>query len=231
MTKKTTKKTTTKKVKRKDIQKEDSLKELEVIDKTNYRQFMILLYENTKSYDYEEVINKLTSYKKWAYIKHVPEVEEKKEHVHAIIILENKTSISSISKKLGVPKQFIQSIQDLRQSVRYLIHLGWDDKIQYDLEISVGAGLPNNKAYRYTIVRDMYKDKAISKLEYRNYMIKQLGMDIQEYPESLAEQQEIGVIDEETQQELQQTQQNANIEGLTASGNPSLNYARNMGGV
>lgn len=134
MTKKTTKKTTTKKVKRKDIQKEDSLKELEVIDKTNYRQFMILLYEDTISYDYEEVINKLTSYKKWAYIKHVPEVEEKKEHVHAIIILDNKTSISSISKKLGVPKQFIQSIQDLRQSVRYLIHLGWDDKIQYDIE-------------------------------------------------------------------------------------------------
>lgn len=134
MTKKTTKKTTTKKVKRKDIQKEDSLKELEVIDKTNYRQFMILLYEDTISYDYEEVINKLTSYKKWAYIKHIPEVEEKKDHVHAIIILDNKTSISSISKKLGVPKQFIQSIQDLRQSVRYLIHLGWDDKIQYDIE-------------------------------------------------------------------------------------------------
>lgn len=134
MTKKTTKKTTTKKVKRKDIQKEDSLKELEVIDKTNYRQFMILLYEDTTSYDYEEVINKLTSYKKWAYIKHVPEIEEKKEHVHAIIILENKTSISSISKKLGVPKQFIQSINDLRQSVRYLIHLGWEDKVQYDLE-------------------------------------------------------------------------------------------------
>lgn len=105
-------------------------------------------------------------------------------------------------------------------------------KIQYDLEISVGAGLPNNKAYRYTIVRDMYKDKAISKLEYRNYMIKQLGMDILEYPETISEQQEIGVIDEETQQELQQVQQqNANIEGLTASGNPSISYARNMGGL
>lgn len=128
------KKTTTKKVKRKDIQKEDSLKELEVIDKTNYRQFMILLYEDTTSYNYDEVINKLTTYKKYAYIKHVPEIEEKKEHIHAIIVLENKTSISSISKKLGVPKQFIQSINDIRQSCRYLIHLGWEDKVQYDLD-------------------------------------------------------------------------------------------------
>lgn len=108
-------------------------------------------------------------------------------------------------------------------------------KIQYDLDISVGAGLPNNRAYRYTIVRQMYVDKAISKLEYRNYMIKQLGLNVQEYPETEAEQREIGIIDEETIQEEQErqelVQQNANVEGLTPNGNPSLNYARNMGGV
>ena len=108
-------------------------------------------------------------------------------------------------------------------------------KIQYDLDISVGAGLPNNRAYRYTIVRQMYVDKAISKLEYRNYMIKQLGLNVQEYPETEAEQQEIGIIDEETIQEEQErqelVQQNANIEGLSPNGNPIINYARNMGGV
>ena len=106
------KKTTTKKCKRKDIQKEEQ-KELEVIDKTNYRQFMILLYEDTTSYDYEEVINKLTTYNKWAYIKHIPESNEKKEHIHFILILDNKTSISAISKRFGMPNQFIQSIKDL----------------------------------------------------------------------------------------------------------------------
>lgn len=128
------KKTSTKKTKRKDIQKEEENKELEVIDKTNYRQFMILLYEDTTSYDYNEVINNLTTYKKWAYIKHIPETSEKKEHIHFILVLDNKTSISAISKRFGMPKQFIQSIKDLRQSCRYLVHLGWDDKIQYDLD-------------------------------------------------------------------------------------------------
>lgn len=64
-------------------------------------------------------------------------------------------------------------------------------KIQYDLDISVGAGLPNNRAYRYTIVRQMYIDKALTKREYRDYMIKQLGMNIQEYPETEQEQQEL----------------------------------------
>lgn len=102
-------------------------------------------------------------------------------------------------------------------------------KIQYDLEISVGAGLPNNRAYRYSIVRQMYVDGALSKREYRNYMSKQLGMNIQEYPETTAEQQQLGLIDEETMSQIQQQaqmQQSGNIEGLNQNGNPSPSYMR-----
>ena len=100
-------------------------------------------------------------------------------------------------------------------------------KIQYDLEISVGAGLPNNKAYRYSIIRQAFIDKAITTKEYREYLIKQLGLDVQEYPETIQEQQEIGLIDEENQRTLQQqTQMNGNVEGLTQNGRPSLNYMR-----
>ena len=99
-------------------------------------------------------------------------------------------------------------------------------KIEYDLEISVGAGLPNNKAYRYQVTRQAYVDKAISKLEYRNYLRKNLGMDLQEYPETMQEQQELGMVDEEAMQEKQMIQQNANIEGLTANGNPQTSYMK-----
>lgn len=104
-------------------------------------------------------------------------------------------------------------------------------KIQYDLDISVGAGLPNNRAYRYSIVRQMYVDKALTKREYRDYMIKQLGMNIQEYPETEQEQQEIGLIDEEKlkeQQDVTQLQQNANIEGMTANGNVATSYMKGV---
>ena len=106
-------------------------------------------------------------------------------------------------------------------------------KIMYDLTVSVGAGLPNNRAYRYAIVRQMYADKALTKREYRNYMIKNLGMNIPEIPETDTEQQELGIYDEEKLQQIQQQQieqqntqagminQNANIEGLTANGNPA----------
>ena len=99
-------------------------------------------------------------------------------------------------------------------------------KIQYDLSVSVGAGLPNNRAYRYSIVRQMYVDKALTKREYRNYMIKSIGMNIPEIPETDSEQQELQIFDEEKIQEMQQQaieqqNQNADIEGLTINGNPS----------
>lgn len=102
-------------------------------------------------------------------------------------------------------------------------------KIEYDLTVSVGAGLPNNPAYRYTIVRQSYADKAISRREYRNYLVKNIGMNIPEIPESEAEQQELGIFDEKAIKQIQEQQQlmqnqNANIEGLTASGNPQPSY-------
>ena len=104
-------------------------------------------------------------------------------------------------------------------------------KIEYDLSVSVGAGLPNNRAYRYSIVRQMYADKALTKREYRNYMIKTLGMNIPEIPETDAEQQELGIYDEDKLQQIQQqaiAQQNqsANIEGLTKNGNPAISQVR-----
>lgn len=101
--------------------------------------------------------------------------------------------------------------------------------IMYDLNVTVGAGLPNNKAYRYSIVRQSYADKAITKKEYRNYLIKQLGLNLQEIPESEAEQQELGIYDQnqiQQQEQLAQTNQNANIEGLNANGNVATSYMR-----
>lgn len=104
-------------------------------------------------------------------------------------------------------------------------------KVRYDLSVSVGAGLPNNKAYRYTIVRQAYADKAVSKKEYRNYLVKSLGLNIPNTPETTEEQQELGIYDENTLKDIQQeqqNQQNANIEGLTANGNPQTSYMKGV---
>lgn len=107
-------------------------------------------------------------------------------------------------------------------------------KIMYDLNVTVGAGLPNNRAYRYSIVRQSYVDKAITKKEYRKYLIKQLGLNLQEVPESEAEQKELGIYDQNAIQQQEQVggvnviqnNQNANIEGLNANGNVATSYMK-----
>lgn len=103
-------------------------------------------------------------------------------------------------------------------------------QVMFDLSVSVGAGLPNNRAYRYSIVRQAYADKAITKKEYRNYLVKQLGLNIQEIPESIEEQQELGIFDKTQLQQPSNTMlnENANIEGLTQNGNIATSYMRGV---
>ncbi len=106
-------------------------------------------------------------------------------------------------------------------------------QVMFDLSVSVGAGLPNNRAYRHSIVRQSFIDKAISTKEYRKYLAKSVGLNIQEVPESLEEQQELQIFDNELLKQIQQQvpitqEQNANIEGLNANGNVQTSYMRGV---
>lgn len=106
----------------------------EEIDEKRYRNFMILLYEDTASYVFNDVLFDLKgSFKNYAYIKHLPEENEKKEHYHFILALDNPRTITSLSKRVGVPENFIQPVKSLRASCRYLTHQDNDDKTKYYL--------------------------------------------------------------------------------------------------
>lgn len=98
-------------------------------------------------------------------------------------------------------------------------------KIKYDLRVTVGAGMPNNKAFRYNIVSESYAKQAITKREYRKYLIDNLGLNVPEIPESELEQRELQIYSEETikkMQTAQQIQQNVDIQGLNNNNNVSL---------
>lgn len=104
----------------------------EVIEK-RYRHFMILLYPEWQNF--KEILQDLKgSFKNYAYIKHIPEEEEKKEHIHFILSLDNPRTIDSLSKRIEVPSNLIQRIKSLRGACRYLIHKDNEDKYQYDLD-------------------------------------------------------------------------------------------------
>ena len=64
-----------------------NLDNLEVIPK-KYRCFTFVCYEDSTIYNFKDVLANLKTYKNWAYIKHLPESNEKKTHYHFIIKLD-----------------------------------------------------------------------------------------------------------------------------------------------
>lgn len=100
-------------------------------------------------------------------------------------------------------------------------------KIKFDLKVTVGAGLPANKAFRYNIMAESYAKQAITRREYRKYLIKNLGLDIPEVPDSIEEQQQLGIYSEENMKKIQEAaKQNANTEGINANGNVAISQVR-----
>ncbi len=105
----------------------------EEIEEKRYRHFMILLYPED-SY-FKEVLQDLKgSFKNYAYIRHIPEDDEKKEHVHLILSLDNPRTEESLAKRLGIDKRFVGHIKSLRGSCRYLVHMDNEEKYQYNLD-------------------------------------------------------------------------------------------------
>lgn len=120
----------------------------EELDEKRYRHFMILLYKDTTSYNFEDVLFDLKgSFKNYAYIEHQPEKEEKKEHIHFILSIDNARTIESIAKRVGIPSNHIQSIKSLRASCRYLIHLDNEEKTSYELSDVIVSQAFSRKFY------------------------------------------------------------------------------------
>lgn len=106
----------------------------EEVDEKRFRHFMLLFYDESKFYNFDDLLFDLKgSFKNYAYIKHLPESNEKKPHYHFILSLDNPRSINSLSKRIGLPSNYIEPIKSLRASCRYLIHIDHDEKKQYEL--------------------------------------------------------------------------------------------------
>ena len=108
------------------------MKKVEVINyeediPKRYRCFTILLYNDSSSYNFDDVMFNIRGYKYWAFVKHIPEDDELKVHYHVIIKLENATTCEAIAKQLGVPLQHVKYVRNIRAMCRYLDHLSESD--------------------------------------------------------------------------------------------------------
>lgn len=117
----------------------------EIIDSKRYRNFMVLFYEVSKHYEFNDIIFNLHSFKYYAYIKHEPESDEKVSHYHAFIHLDSATTEEALAKRLGIPKDKVQYVKNVRGGCRYLTHIDYPQKIQYSLDNVHVSGLFQRK--------------------------------------------------------------------------------------
>lgn len=100
-----------------------------------YRTFLGVLYPDSEIYDYEEVLNNLKGYcKYYAYMEHEPEKGEGKKHTHFIVHFDNPRFVDTLAKQLNIPVNYFQIPLSIRGSIRYLVHIDFPEKIQYEID-------------------------------------------------------------------------------------------------
>lgn len=147
--------------------------------KDRYRLFSLVLYKDTDSYDFLEVIKNIKGYHYYAYIKHNNDKDDngilKKEHYHCILKLDNASTISALSKKIGIPENYIQNVRNERSMIRYLIHFDDEDKYQYNI-----ADINCSRNYQRFIYK-CFDDKE-SEEEILNNIIYYITNELKEVP-------------------------------------------------
>lgn len=117
-----------------------------------YRIFTGVLYPDSKSYDYQDMLKILGDvFDEFAFVSHDSDVDAagnpKKVHTHWLGRLQNPTTIAGISLRTTLPAHDIEAGKSFKALVRYLIHLDDPDKAQYD-PVSVTANFDLAKYLR-----------------------------------------------------------------------------------
>ena len=97
------------------------------------RTFSIILYETEEDINILEIAKRSYNY---AYILHDKDVDEfgeiKKAHYHLILRWNDTKSINALSKELSIPVNRITKIKSFKSSIRYLTHIDYKEKYQYE---------------------------------------------------------------------------------------------------
>lgn len=108
------------------------------------RKFVMLIYEDSETYDWHEVLARVMEYSdQWAYIRHDKDIDSvqrdgvevqeiKKPHYHVCMRFKTPRIRQTVANNLGIEKNYIQrAVKGWKAVNRYLIHLDDDDKYQY----------------------------------------------------------------------------------------------------
>ena len=103
------------------------------ITKERATVWCILLYpDNEKHMHALELIEK--NYQEYAWIKHQPENEEKKEHIHVVVRFKNYRWNTALAEELDIELNMFEKCRGIDNALLYLIHFRESEKKQYQLE-------------------------------------------------------------------------------------------------
>ncbi len=74
------------------------------------------------------------NYQEYAWIKHRPESDEKKEHIHVVIHFKNYRWNTALAEELNIELNMFQKCRGLDNALLYLVHFREPEKIQYSLD-------------------------------------------------------------------------------------------------
>lgn len=154
------------------------------------------------------------------------------------------SDLKKVPKKIPASQEYIEQYRKARmlngvlpegyKDPEYMLAKGDEGavtkSVNFDIKVSIGAGIPNNRAFRYNVIREAFVAGAIDLPEYR-YWLKKLGA----LPETSYEQEQ--QINQKLEQlmmmkTIRPRNMNADIEGLTQNGTPqSLQNQGGVGGV
>ena len=88
---------------------------------------------------------------------------------------------------------------------------------EFDIVVSVGAGLPSNKAFQYNMLRELTQMGIITPFEFRRWLVTGFGLPLDpKHPQEDMQMQQ----KPQMQSAMQGAGQSADIEGLSANGTP-----------
>lgn len=101
----------------------------------SYRKCCFVLYTDSDDYDYSKVLCDIVNNYEFAYILHDKDLDDngelKKSHCHVMVNFKTPRKESFIKNRFCV--KHIESVSSEKSYLEYMLHLGYDDKYQYNV--------------------------------------------------------------------------------------------------
>lgn len=95
--------------------------------------WLIMIYpdndKHMKAFDFIK-----QNYSEYSFVKHRPEIDEKKEHIHVVVRFKNYRWNTALSEELEIEINMLEKCRSLDNALLYLTHFRYPEKIQYTIE-------------------------------------------------------------------------------------------------